>query len=349
MNLCGLQAKGGSMYGPKQPVPEQLIDQFQDDLRTVTPGDIFKLPDFRSEIVHTSSYVQVGKSIPRGMYLDAGDDSRQGIYKPDLGFAFQAQPANRLTREDSHNAVFFGRLWMLPKDSGAEEYTQVAVKSRTTDQKEKLIGEAALFQHIDGLGLETFGVGALMVGAEMTHLMTYFKGRVATMDTVDWDEATPDEAWFEVGKVVDTMYKLHTNMLFHGDLAFRNVAFDETGNTVIIDPELMTSPRKEMEALMDANMILDGDQQIILSKLVLRMSHEFTEACRSIDSQIIPVLSKRDRPRGSEARLKLYKKHLFEPYRNKVRDAPEPIRSVLLRIFDEMMVRKKADAAAERL
>lgn len=337
------------MYGPRQPIPSELIVDFQEDLKTLSAEQIYELPDLTPEISHTSAYVRLGSEAVKGAHLDTGDSDRQGIYDPSVQFAFQSQPSHRLTREDSHNAVFFGRLWMLPEDERIERHAQVAIKSMPTKDKDKLFGEAALFQHIGNLGLETYDVAGLVVGEKSTHLMTYFKGRVATMDTVEWSEATPDEAWFELEKAVDTAYKLHTNMLFHGDLVFRNVAFDETGQVVIIDPELMTSPRNDMELLMNSGIMLDEEKQRILGKLVRRMSHEFSEICKSIDEHIIPVIPKAQRPRGCEARLKLYKRHLFEPYRNKIRETEEPLRSLLLRIFDEMMLRKKADAAAERL
>jgi hypothetical protein len=96
-------------------------------------------------------------------------------------------------------------------------------------------------------------------------------------------------------------------------------------------------------------MMLDDEQKRSLETLARKMSHELTQVCRSIDSQIIPLLPKANRPRNDPARLKLYKTHLFEPYKSRIRDAEEPVRSVLLRVYDEMMMQKKANANAERL
>lgn len=349
MNLFGLLAQDGKVSVSKQPSITELIDQFQTDIHISSMIGVHPLPDFKTEIDHESKYVQVGRRVLQGVYLDNGDPDNEGIYGIGTDFAFQAQPANRLTREDSHNKVFFGRFWIIPEDDGSEAHVQVAVKTREAKSKESLIGEAALFQHIGSLGLETFYPAGLVIGSDSVHLMTYFRGQVATMDTVDWNETTPAEAWSELRKAVDTMYKLHTNMLFHGDLKFRNVAFNETGETVIIDPELMTSPRNDFEKLFEAGVILNEDQRATLNALALRMSHEFTALCESIDEQIIPTLPRADRPRRPEAYFKLYKTHLFEPYRNLIREAEEPIRGVLLRIFDEIMVRKKAKAKADQL
>ncbi len=267
----------------------------------------------------------------------------------DSSYLFTSQVGNRLSREDSHNGVFFGRFWAIPNHTGSDLSAQVAVKSRGIEHKKDLLGEAALFQHIGKLGLKTFRDAGLVVSDNAVHLMTYFDGEVLTMDTVEWNDATPDEAWLELGKAVDTMYQLHTNKLTHGDLEFRNIAFDLTGDVVIIDPELMTSVQEAVDSLSDAGMILTAEQKVTMEHLVKRVSHEFTAICTSINKIIIPILPKAERPRSSEAHLKLYKKHLFEPYKALVRDAPEPVRGVLLRVYDEMMTRKKEDARLERL
>ncbi len=336
------------MYDPNRPNVNSLIDTFQSDIEQRSGQPVVAFPDLVSDINHNGKYVQIRRHLDDGMYLhtsinkDTADSS-------DHSYVFVAQPGNRLTREDSHNGVFFGRFWVLPSNEGTEISAQVAVKSRGIERKKDLLGEAALFQHIGRLGLRTFKPAGLVIAPDTVHLMTYFNGDVVTMDTVEWNEATPDEAWLELSKAVDTMYQLHTNKLTHGDLEFRNVAFDTTGDTVIIDPELMTSVQESFDDLSEAGMLLTAEQQVVMDRLVLRMSHEFSAVCKSIKEQIIPVLPKAERPRGSEAHLKLYKKHLFEPYKSLVRDAPEPVRGVLLRVYDEMMTRKKEDARLERL
>lgn len=331
----------GKVSDLKGPSLEHLINQFQSNLEQINNDQIQPLPDLTGGINHNGKYVRFGRDIEPGIYLDDGDNG-SGLYQKDVEFTFQAQPGHRLTREDSHNKVFFGRLWLLSEGEGPEKYAQVAIKSMDNNRKEHLVGELALFQHIGRIGLSTFRPAGLVVAEHESHLMTYFDGPVMTMDTVNWEDMTAAEAWVELDKAVDTAAQLHTNLLFHGDLLFRNIAFDETGDTVIIDPELTSSARNLFDVLADAPMILNDDQNKALGVLVSRMNHEFNEVCNSIDENIIKLLPKAQRPRNDTARLKLYKDHLYEPYKARIRSVEEPVRSVLLRVYDEMITHKKA-------
>ncbi len=270
---------------------------------------------------------------------------------PRANYAFQPQPGHRLSREQSHNKVFFGRLWVVPPfEMGEDLQLQVAVKSREHCDRARLAGETALYQHLGGIGLRTFKPAGLLHGVEADHLMTYFDGPVVTMDTIEWPELTLDEAWFEVAKAVDTMALLHAEGLFHGDLAFRNVAFDESNQIVIIDPELMTCFRNVMEPLLNAGMVLETrDQMQAADRLVQAMGGEFSAVCQSVDEMILPLYPKRERPRTSMERLKVYKRHIFEPYKHRLQELDEPVRSALLRVYDMMMIKKKAFAQREIL
>lgn len=325
------------------PSLELVTSRFQSDISTVDTSCTFQLPDLADAINHNAKYVQVPLDLEQGIYLD------DGLYRTETSYGFYTQNANRLTREDSHNTVFFGSLVMIPQGHDPEMHAQVAIKSRPTHEMAKLTGEMALFQKIGSLGMKTFRPAGLLVGEQATHLMTYFEGTVATMDTIEWQDATPEEARLELDKVVDTMYQLHTNKLFHGDLEFRNVAFNHRGETVIIDPELMISGQELFEQLDGADIMLDDDQKIAYNALVRKLSIEFSAVCKSIDRHILPLLPKRDRPRTDEARLKLYKEYIFEPYKHQIREAQEPVRSILLRVYDEVLLRKKAQAKEQHL
>lgn len=322
---------------------DSVVERFQYDIGQRSPTDTFHLPDLKERINHNMKYVQVNDDLEAGIYLD------EGLHHDNMQYGFYVQPGNRLTREDSHNKVFFGSMLLLPEDAAGEVHAQVAVKSRSREDTPKLLGEMALFQRLDDLGLKTFRPAGLIVGEKATHLMTYFEGNVATMDTVDWMNMELEEAWVEVDKVVDTMFQLYTNALFHGDLEFRNVAFDQTGSTVIIDPELMISARDAYEELLDADFILSPEQQRVYDNLVKKLSGELGSVFKSIDRHIIQLMPKKERPRTDEARLKLYKRHLFEPYKSRVRELEDPMRGLLLRLVDDVMVRKKVHAKEQIL
>ncbi len=322
---------------------EAVIDRFQYDIGQYGSAETFALPEVAGRINHNMKYVQINDSLDQGMYLD------EGLYRRDMQYGFFVQAGNRLTREDSHNKVFFGNMLLLPEGSDDEIHEQVAVKSRVSSETHKLLGEMALFQHLESLDIRTYRPAALLVGQKATHLMTYFEGNVATMDTVDWENMEIEEAWVEVDKVIDTMMQLYTNALFHGDLAFRNVAFDQTGKTVIIDPELMISAKESYDELLDAGVLFTPKQQRIYDGIVQKMSGEMGSVFHSIDRHILPLFPKQERPRSDEARLKIYKKHLFEPFKSRVRDLEDPIRSFLLRLTDDVVARKKAHAKEQKL
>lgn len=322
---------------------DSVVDRFQYDIGQRGPDDTFRLPDLKERINHNMKFVQVNDNLDNGIYLD------EGLHRDNMQYGFFVQPGNRLTREDSHNKVFFGNMLLLPEGEGGEVHAQVAIKSRSREETPKLLGEMALFQHLDDLGLKTFRPAGLIVGEKATHLMTYFEGNVATMDTVDWMSMEVEEAWEEVDKVVDTMFQLYTNALFHGDLEFRNVAFNQTGSTVIIDPELMISARDTYAVLLDADIMLSPQQRCMYDALVKKLSGEMGSVFKSIDRHIIPLMPKKERPRNDEARLKLYKNYLFEPYKARVRELEDPMRGLLLRLVDDVMVRKKLHAKEKTL
>lgn len=331
------------MSETNQPTLPELIEQFQADVNQISVEEVYPLPDLSDRINHNAKYAKTGVILEPGLYLDSAETLSKSTHEPDTSLWFQPQPAHRLTREDSHNKVFFGRLGIVPEEN-TDSHIQIAVKSMDNSRAERLTGELAMFQYIGRLSLSTFRPAGFLVGEKASHLLTYFDGPVATMDTVDWQKMTQEEAWSELGKAVDTLTFLHSNMLFHGDPWFRNIAFDETGDTVIIDPELTSSAQELFAMLSGAGMLLDPEEKSALITLVNRMSHDFTNVCSSINQHIMPLLPKGERPRTDEAKFKLYKRHLFEPYKARIKEVDEPTRSVLLRVFDEMMVRKKEQA-----
>jgi tRNA A-37 threonylcarbamoyl transferase component Bud32 len=317
----------------------EVVNRFQADLGALLPDQSHQLPDMRSQIVGTAKYTECDTGYTEGFLFDG--EPERGLLIPRASYAFKPRAGHRLGREQSHNVVFFGQL-AAASPYGVHEEIQVAVKSREHKNRGHLAAEAALFQHLGALGMKTFEVAGLLHGVEADHLLTYFDGPVTTMDTVDWSELTIDEAWLEVSKAVDTMVLLQAHGLFHGDLEFRNVAFNESNEIVIVDPELMVSATELYAQLEGAGVVLEEDEQRqALEKLAQTMGREFSCVSKSVQQMILPLYPKRERPRTAPQRLKVLKEHVYEPYKSRIRELDDPIRSILVRVFDQMMVKKK--------
>lgn len=335
------------MYESKNPVVNNYIARFQADLGALLPYPTHDLPNLEEQIRGDVKYVKVDTGYDSGLLLSSTEEADEELGKVING-AFQPRPGHRLGREQSHNVVFFGQL-VLARELGNESIS-VAVKSREHKDGRALAGELALFQRLGRVGLKTFNPVGLLHGDEAQHLLTEFDGPVTTMDVIEWKDLTLDEAWCEVKKAVDTMALLHSNMLFHGDLEFRNVAFNQSNETVIVDPELMVSGEQLFEPLFDAGMVLETEEQHQAeTQLVRQVSREFSAVCKSIDEMILPLYPRDQRPRTPEQRLKAYKKHLFEPYKDRLRDENTPTRPVLLRVYDQVVALKKQFAKEEKL
>lgn len=336
--------RAGTVSEHNQSVQE-LVEDFQQALEATDPDSTPSIPELVDDLRHDGKFNRVQPGLAPGLYLDPAI-TQPGNVK---GFAFQHQPGSRIGREDSHNKVFFGRLWAIP-DDGAERQARIAVKPIPADRKEGMLGELALFQYMGRLALPTFAPAGVHISENGTnHLLTYFNGPVATMDTVDWAKLPQEEIWDELRFAVDSLSLLHRNMLFHGDLYFRNIGFNERGETVIVDPELTVSAKDAFAELENAPMALDESQQRALNRITQLMNQDFSKVYRSVETSILPLLPGRGRPRNGEARLKLYKKHLLEPYKSEISALEGPTGVVLRRAYDQMLVRTKALAATDTI
>lgn len=323
---------------------QQVVETFQGNLSQIEQTAVYPLPDLSGELQHHGKYFRIpDDGFKNGLYVDPEHFSlRTLLYEP-ANIWFQSQLGKRLGREDSHNHVFFGGVWTEPQDS-PDGHLQVAVKSVEAKNKAGLLGELGAFQYLGKLAVPTFRPAFMLIHDEGASLGTHFDGPVATMDTAEWKKLNVDERWDELMRPVDTMFMLHPNSLFHCDLYFRNVGFYETGDTVIVDPELMVSARDDMEQLADVGAILTDEQNLRLNRIKRLMSQDFSQVCTSVEANILSELPKRDRPRNGEAKLKLYRQHLYEPYKQLLSYSDTPEAAVLLRVYDAMMVDLKQRA-----
>jgi hypothetical protein len=322
----------------------QLVSDFQNGVMTTPGTSIYRLPDLSQHINHAGKYTRPAVTLRPGFFIDHGvlglDEIGPNSMPDTLGFL--TQPGNRLGREDSHHHVFFGKLQMENGSNLTE--AQVAIKPFDANRRDALLGELAMFQYLNGLNIPTFQpAGVLALGPEKSdHLLTLFDGPVATMDTIDWYELDTDEKWLQLGYAIDTAVELQSKMLFHGDLEFKNVAFDETGQRRIVDPELMISARDIGETILSRPD--DPERQRAMHRLKQLLSSEFTAICSSIRQFIFRNMPLDERPANEAAEFKEFNRHLFRPHREALEQIDSPYIPVLLEAFDTMVHEKKQQA-----
>ncbi|MDL2341550.1 MAG: hypothetical protein QFB87_00520 [Patescibacteria group bacterium] len=320
----------------------QTIDTFQSEISTVQAHRIFSLPDVTEHINHTGKYTRPDIKLASGLFLNR-TDTEEALTdygaKPDA-YSFITQHGHRLGREKSHNEVFFGKLLSHWHDDepGCSE-SQVAVKP--TKNRAALLGELAMFQYMRKLDIPTFEPTAFLVAANggTDHLLTRFEKPVATMDTVEWQELGTPEKWDQLEFAVNTMALLHSELLFHGDLEFKNVGFGEKGDLIVIDPELTISSLAMAEVAETSS----DPSEVAAAQLRIKqsMSTDFTSVCLSIDEFIISSLPARDRPDTNAAKFRSYARHLFRPYKEGLIERRSPHLEQLLIAYEKVFADHK--------
>lgn len=324
----------------------KVVTDFQDELSLVKGHKIRPLPDLIGQINHYGKSSEPELVAGPGMFIIENSlvpiSRSPNIDVEPNNVSFNLQPGHRLGRENSHNKVFFGKILAHAIDGDspiAEE--EVAVKP--SDPQVCLLGELAMFQYMNALGLPTFQpVGYLLSGTGRHHLLTRFDQPVDTMDSVEWQELTVDEQLFQLGAAIDTAVMLHANMLFHGDLEFKNVGFGDTGDLIIVDPELMVSGAGLAEIYNTSNSEIDRDHAVL--RLSQIMSKDFSDICRSTETFIYNNMPDGERPKTDPAKFKAQKHHIFMPYREKILSSDSPHTAVLIKAFDRMLHDRKVRA-----
>lgn len=323
----------------------ETVVTFQRQVDSVSQRQVYQLPSLTEHINHSGKYTRPRVHLAEGLFLSPeliSYSEKEYGGRPE-SFTFMAQPGHRLGREKSHNEVFFGKLLSHWHANGNLHEAQVAVKP--TKNHAALLGELAMFQYLNDLGMPTFTPTSFLVPENdgTSHLLTRFEKPIATMDTVEWDELETAEKWLQLDSAVKTMALLHSELLFHGDLEFKNVGFDERGELIIIDPELMVSALEMAEIASQGS----NAEEVRTAQIRLKqsMSNDFTSVCRSIDEFIITSLPMNERPKNDAAKFKLYARHLFRPYEASLQDShslylPELL-SAYEKVFQEHKLRSR--------
>lgn len=322
-------------------VPPALVAGFQRDLAGIAPGTVTALPDLTGYIKHSGTFPRPELELGTGMAVDYQLLAEQGA--PDEFIidnqVFFNKPPHRLGRENSHNKVFFGLL--LANGTGVEAPIglDVAVKTKPIEKVSALLGEVAMFQYLQSIGIPTFRPYALLRTNDNIHFLTETQQNVDTMDTIEWKSLDLPERWVQMDYAIQTLALLHSNMLFHGDSEFKNIAFGDLGDIVVVDPELMVS------CIELAEMYLHGSDERIRKSAFIRikqcMGSDFSDLTNSIEDTFFRGLPDNERPGSKAALFKELKRHVYNPYRAALYESDSPYRQVLLDAFDVLLHERK--------
>jgi len=319
-----------------------IVNRFRSDLITTPEGNFHALPDMQPYINHDAQFSRPAVQLQPGIFLDKEAAGISPLHENGIASCdFRLRPVHRLGREDSHNLVFFGHLVLQDRSRKAFAETEVAVKP--IKKVKEGLGELAMFQYMRSLGIPTFRPIAFSKHSDTAYLMTEFDRPVNTMDTVEWHELDRDEKWQQVGLGVSTLALLHSNMLFHGDAEFKNIAFNDIGEIVIVDPEFMISARGIAEALQGVRMnrALDQDEATDLGWIKRKMSNDFTNLCRSVNRYVIGINAQDRRRPHATAIFKQYRKHIYLPYRKELYNIGSSYLPLLDRAYNELLIDRK--------
>lgn len=260
--------------------------------------------------------------------------------------SFAPQSMLRLGRENSRRKVFFGNLeldWF--SHSGIHETVQVAVKPADAASLRRTMHECAMYQRLEGSDIPSLEVLGILVASEHDvsdrkqpkhFLMTRFQPSITTMDNLNWAELATEEKWQNLEPALDTLIMLHGNLLFHGDIEFKNIATgDIKGQRVVVDPELMASARYLTHPSTDP------------MKLVRLMSVDFSSICTSLDTFVFSKLPVDERPINDIEKFEELLNRVYLPYRERLVKLESSNRAALLAAYDVMIDQKARQACGE--
>ncbi len=321
-------------------MPDELVADFQDRISSTETINIHDLPDMTQYINHRGKYTRPDVRLEKGLYIipEVFVDMIQSdkVQNKPESVDFHPWAVDRLGREDSHNKVFFGAISTTTfGERESSSFARVSIKP--IKQLSALVGELAMFQYMRLLDLPTFQpVGVLVNDRVGHHLITKFAEPVTTMDTIDWSDFDIQERWVHLSTAVDTLVMLHSNMLFHGDLEFKNVGFNENGKSVIVDPELSVSAldlAEEYNSGLADNRTLDN----CLIGIKRSMSKDFTDLSTSIRNRLFKGLPDNQRPKNDGHLFKEIKRNVLNHYQQAITDSGSRYSRTLLAAYDVML------------
>jgi len=302
-----------------------IVKDFEQDL-AVLSGGIKSLPYLTEKIKHDGTHTKI-RGFEPGLYLatpyNCMDDSQ--------GLGFELKPPRRLTNEDSRNQVFFGDI------KAGELELAVAVKAAPVHD----LGELALTQLVIQEGVNTYEQFGYLVAEDGRgyYLTNYYQG-TTPISAIDWREYTIEEQWSFISYAAECMKLLHIRMLFHGDLAFRNVVHDANGDVVVVDLEHAVSHREAAQKIIEDPSTEESN--IARSKIVLAMSSEIGTVCRAVEESIFA--NAKPSVKCPMARFKQVRRNLLDHYETSIAEEKGIYAELLMSIYHEVLGRKKEEA-----
>lgn len=337
-----------SSYESNLAISDETILAFDDELARFTGDSVIKLPEITSSINHDGQECTPGLDLMPGLYLaDQYEFTNGDPLKEPIRLSFNVQPSHRLGREVSHNKVFFINL-VSKTQNGSKVFIDEQVAVKPVQRAVPLLGELAMFQYLKEVNIPTFQpLGVLLTKNNPHYLLTRFQQKIDTMDTLDWKEMDYEEKLFQLRYAIDTAVLLHTKLLFHGDLEFKNVGFNEIGEIFVVDPEVMRSGLSVAQSYYESTD--DSIKHRHASKISKKMSADFTDICHSIDNFIFADMPENLKLKQDQAKFKVYKHYLFNPYREKIASSGSAHIGLLLEAFNIMIHSKKELAQGKNL
>lgn len=320
----------------------ERLSAFTADLASLGVEDTRLLPDLTPQIDHLCKETRYEPLTP-GFYATPRTIQAIATLGSHCTASMEPDDALKISREDSRHQVFLGSISV--SDGTTSYRAKVAVKSQKAQLK-----ELAMYQLLGSLNIPSFRpFGFIVAKNGNQHLLTEARQSVKTIDATDWKILTPDEMWSVASAGVRTMSMLHSNLLFHGDLEFRNVATNDYGDCVVVDPEFMLSMRGVGSAIQDilaAKNPAYGEprRDTVIDQISRKMGKDFTAISSSIRHHIFRSLPYALRPKSADRSFKLLEQNLYRPYRTELAEIDTPHAAVALAAFDQLYARRKIEA-----
>ena len=355
--MAGVETKTGPSSGesagsgyitPERREAENQNERLLNDLlESARQSDIGLMPNFSDRLDTVGAITagidveldQFGKSILfSANMLEALDEARF----PDR-IKFQERPLMRMGREDSFRQVFFGHIDQQWFHEATEQQTDVAIKPVPRDEleRQKLFHEIAMYQYAAEVGLPTFEVlafakntNAISADEPYGFIMTKYEPDVSTIDGLSWQDMSEAEAKEKLEPAIETLALLHSNYLFHDDVAFRNIATTGGG----LYPKIID---------LERGGCLTGSKDDVM-KVSRFMSKDFSSLAQSIDIELREFFTDERGLEMPAERYDFYFQNIFEPYRQRLLQLGAGNEPSLLKAYENVVCRRQDEAQGEQ-
>jgi hypothetical protein len=314
---------------PEQPDSYQLLPherEFAFALERLRSLPLREMPDLASRVDHTGNIIAPDPqyALESGVYLrrpspflrEAGDDSAgaglEYIAQPLAEMGRKTQIGDSPSTNESHHGTFFGILRTDADDwPGGQENVAVAIKPMEHNERSPVdatLQELAMLEHVADCDLPTLEVLGLIVDNESnipkSYIITRRNPQIRSLDTLDWSEEA-ENVDQHLQTAIATLTSLHSNLIFHKDLEFKNISsLDREGSFIVYDMEWSVSLRD----LIDQSEVPD------IERLGRAIDFDLGTVRRSMRKILYPNLPADGRPNTEQETFDYELTHLYEPY-----------------------------------